>query len=1314
MDLEQKRLYRFWPWIVALVLAGLLGLNTYLDIGEVSEKFDERIQQRELDINAAVSQQQVDMMREVAQMVELIARDEVIRKQMQSIKVHVGSAGGKLNSQQVALARSELQVMLAPYWTQLKAGANLRELNLYLGPSSMALLRLDNLDRFGDEVSQLSNLVPTVMVTGLPASGFEISHSGAGIRAVAPLQNINSNEVIGAIELALSPVRATSSLPNQAVLLHSSLVNEVLWNTARQSIANLGNDVKRNWMVETQSDAQAVQWQKAGSLQNIKAEHRVWVQNENGKQLLLVVNFLKDFSGPRNLPKAERAAILVWQDITLDYANYDNEKNHIFRTNLIFLILAEFGLYLLFQFNRRHVVALIKTHSEQIRRERDISEQAHHRLSLALLSSESGFWEWDILNNRSRFSAEWRELCGLPETPDGSSDMEEWLSRVHPSDKRDSYNEMIRHIKGETPMFENEYRLRIADGSYKWIFTRGKVVEWSEQGKAALMLGVYSDITERKKNEIIVSRQQAALRALNEIASLPSVDAEDQLRRALAIGTRFLGLPVGMVGRINGNEYISHLSVGIPKNPGDPVETRQPLSNYFCEYTLRDKDVFAVDEIGKSNYAKHPSHVKAGVESYIGVPLWLKGNLYGALCFSSDRARHQNYDELDKDFMRLLARWVGVTLERWQYQREQKALLDRFEKLSNQLPGFLYQYQLHSDGRLSIPYASAGVEALFGISAADAMQHAENLFEKIYFEDSGWVGLSISQSAAHLTPWSASYRVKHKKQGVIWVHSESRPERLDDGSVLWHGFTIDITEAKKSELKLQEINSLREAIFDATSISIISTDKNGLIKTFNKGAEKMLGYSAEEVIDNITPAPFHLPEEVAAHAEKLHKELGWNISLGFDVFIAKCREGGEDENEWNYVRKDGSLVPVLLTVTALRAPDGEITGYMGMARDIAELKRIDRMKTEFISTVSHELRTPLTAISGALGIINGGALGDLPDTAKKMLNIAQKNSQRLIHLVNDLLDMEKLVAGKMHFDMREQPLLPLIQQSLEQNAAYASQYSVTYALDSTIPPHLEIKIDAQRLQQVMANFLSNASKFSPENSVVDVKIEHVYNNVRVTVTDRGLGIPDEFRARIFQKFSQADSSDTRQKGGTGLGLAICKEIVERMGGKIGFESEMGRGSSFYFEMPTHEIYGEHFEKQLENKGTGARILVVEDDPEVAELLATMLRSNNYRVDIAHNAHTALERLALYQYQAMTVDIQLPDMNGITLIKQLRADATTQRLPIIVLSANLDKDFMVNRQDPVFHGVQWLQKPQTSIEVLAALSNTERLSEKNES
>ena len=272
------------------------------------------------------------------------------------------------------------------------------------------------------------------------------------------------------------------------------------------------------------------------------------------------------------------------------------------------------------------------------------------------------------------------------------------------------------------------------------------------------------------------------------------------------------------------------------------------------------------------------------------------------------------------------------------------------------------------------------------------------------------------------------------------------------------------------------------------------------------------------------------------------------------------------QSEYRVRHKEGHSVWILDRGIAQRDDSGKPYRMVGIYTDISQQKKMDRLKNEFVSMVSHELRTPLTSIRGSLGLVGGGVAGELPAQAKALIDIAYSNTERLLTLINDILDTEKIQSGKINFDFKPQPLLPLVEQAILANKGYAERHHVTFTLVEGLPG-VRVNVDGERLMQVMSNLLSNAAKFSHVDGKVEISVSLENQRVRIAVSDHGVGVPDSFRGQIFDKFTQADSSDTRHKGGTGLGLSITKSIVEMMQGEIGFDSKPGVGSTFYFTLP---------------------------------------------------------------------------------------------------------------------------------------------------
>lgn len=395
--------------------------------------------------------------------------------------------------------------------------------------------------------------------------------------------------------------------------------------------------------------------------------------------------------------------------------------------------------------------------------------------------------------------------------------------------------------------------------------------------------------------------------------------------------------------------------------------------------------------------------------------------------------------------------------------------------------------------------------------------------------------------------------LNYKRDGQpYWIQVSVDPMWDEQGCLQgFMGIETDISARKAAEAELEANAQHSQAVLHSVIDGIITIDGQGVVASFNRAAESIFGYPASAVIGRnvsmLMPEPYR-----GEHDSYLHNYQRSGVArvIGIGREVAGRRQ-------------DGSTFPMELAITEIAR--GGLPFYIGLVRDITERKRLERMKREFIATVSHELRTPLTSIRGALGLVASGTLAAAPKQLEQLISIALKNSERLTRLINDLLDMEKMAAGGMRFDMQAQPLMPMIEQSIEAIRPYGEPRGVSFHLMARADD-VAVCVDAQRLQQVMANLLSNAAKFSPCGGQVEISVARRDTWVRVAVRDHGGGIPAGFHEHIFNKFCQADASDSRQSGGTGLGLAISKELVEHMRGRISFESREGDGATFHVDL----------------------------------------------------------------------------------------------------------------------------------------------------
>jgi PAS domain S-box-containing protein len=685
----------------------------------------------------------------------------------------------------------------------------------------------------------------------------------------------------------------------------------------------------------------------------------------------------------------------------------------------------------------------------------------------------------------------------------------------------------------------------------------------------------------------------------------------------------------------------------------------------------------------------------------------------------------------------------------------------------------------------------------------------------------------------------------------------------------------DNTARKQAEEALRKAGALQSAIFNSANFSSIATDAKGVIQIFNVGAERMLGYAAAEVMNRITPADISDPQEVIARATALSVELGTPITPGFEALVFKASRGIEDIYELTYIRKDGSRFPAVVSVTALRdaqdviigylligtdntarqqveeerrkldqrlrdqhfytrsliesnidalmtcdaqgiitdinkqtetltgctrdeligAPfknsftdparaeagikrvlnEGKVTNYeltaramdgtetvvsynattfhardrslqgvFAAARDVTELKRVEqtlvqknaeledasRMKSEFLANMSHELRTPLNAIIGFSEVLRDGLMGDLTEKQRGFISDIFGSGKHLLSLINDILDLSKVEAGKMTLDLDRMPVGSMFVNSLSIIREKAASRRIRLELDLGDDDQGAIEADPRKVKQILYNMLSNAVKFTPEGGRVSLRARYVPRAavghasgtwtgryfpfgdspfpefLEIRVSDTGIGIPPDALGQLFRPFSQIDSGLARKFEGTGLGLAMVKLLAELHGGSVAVESAAGEGSCFTVWLPRRAPQeaavtpASEPEPQRVQISSGARVaLVVEDDVKSAELIRVQLEAEGFTVLHAASAEAALLLAVQQPVVLITLDIMLPNMDGWEFLGRIKQVPALSAIPVVIISivAERNKGFALG-------AAAVMQKPISREELYGALVN----------
>ncbi|MBA3058091.1 MAG: PAS domain S-box protein [Rhodoferax sp.] len=657
-----------------------------------------------------------------------------------------------------------------------------------------------------------------------------------------------------------------------------------------------------------------------------------------------------------------------------------------------------------------------------------------------------------------------------------------------------------------------------------------------------------------------------------------------------------------------------------------------------------------------------------------------------------------------------------------------------------------------ADGIITI-YARGGIvktvnpaaERMFGYSAAELV--GEN-FSLLIPE------LDQDQRNGSLEYYSASDEARAvglgrevlglRKDGSAFPMEMAVSEMWLGGERYFTGILRDITTRKQAEEELLKAGALQSAIFNSANFSSIATDAKGVIQIFNVGAQRMLGYTALEVMNQVTPADISDPQEVIARAKVLSLELGTQIEPGFEALVFKASRGIEDIYELTYIRKDGSRFPAVVSVTALRDAQGAIIGYLligtdNTARQRVEAERalLDRAlrdknvelevarqaadkanlaKSDFLSSMSHELRSPLNAILGFAQLMESATP---PPTATQRASIDQilHGGWYLLELINEILDLALIESGKLSLSMEPIALADVLQDCQAMIDPQAQRSAITITFPKFSSPCF-VSADQTRVKQVIVNLMSNAIKYNRVGGTVDVSCKAVAaQRLRISVRDTGKGLSADKLAQLFQPFNRL-GQEVGTEEGTGIGLVVSKRLVELMGGEIGAQSIVGTGSVFWFELnlaqaPQFAVNSDEplvlLRAQAVPGAALSTLLYVEDNRANMELVRQLIAR---RPDMSLlSATDGIQGIALARVhlpKVILMDINLPGISGLEALKMLREDPITRHIPVLAISANAMPRDIERGLEAGF--LSYLTKPIKVNEFMAALDTALELTQ----
>ncbi|GAC1476674.1 MAG: response regulator [Ktedonobacterales bacterium] len=751
----------------------------------------------------------------------------------------------------------------------------------------------------------------------------------------------------------------------------------------------------------------------------------------------------------------------------------------------------------------------------------------------------------------------------------------------------------------------------------------------------------------------------AALRTLRLLDTPP----EERFDRVTRTAQRVFDVPIATVTLVDANRQWFKSCFGLPL-----AETTRDIA--FCAHTILDGDTLIIPDATRDiRFEDNPLVTgEPYLRFYAGQPLRsLTGHAVGTLCIMDSRPRQLS--DADVHALKDLAAWAENELnsvhlsQALEVRRESEI---RIRTVMDSVADGIVTF----DERGIIESLNPAAERIFGVRALRMVgQHVRALLPDAAIAVPAPAEVSDDQRA-------------RRRFTVIGEHREAEGQRKDGTtfpadlaiSAIHRGkhtrfiaIVRDITARKRSEEHLHDTLAKLEqqyltaerargesrAVLDAVSEAIVLVGPDRRLLDVNQRFTALLGVPAEAALGR--------------HFNELSDQVA-RIFADPAAFIGRVT-GTVDDTQGQFTEVVAQQWPeqreLELYTSPVHTASGDHLGRLYMFRDVTHEREVDRMKSEFVSLVSHELRTPLTSIKGYVDLLLDGDAGDVNEEQQEYLEIVRNNSDRLVALINDLLDVSRIESGKIELQRAAVDLAHLIESTVSSLRPQIDAKGQHLSLDLA-PALPTIMGDANRVTQILTNLLSNAYKYTPREGNITVSAHGEQGCVRVAVRDTGIGLSPEEQAQLFTKFYRAQNRTTQEVGGTGLGLTITRSLVEMHGGAITVTSAPGMGSTFSFTLPTAPGATEHA-PPTPAPAAGRCILVVDDEPDIANLIARYLERAGYRVVIGYTATQGFQLAQTEQPDLITLDIILPDADGFTMLEWLKNSPATAHIPVVMLS-----------------------------------------------